>query len=189
YAKLTLKDELVKSTVPDDPYLGKELYRYFPPTLVESFPQAVSGHRLRREIIATVLANAMINRGGPSFVNEITTATSADAGQVAAAYAAARDAFGLQDINAAIDALDNATPAETQLDLYAEVEALVTRATLWFLRNESFDEGLQPLIDRYAAGIAEIGAGLANFATADMVQSVEARVAAFEEGGVPRELA
>src|SRR5690606_22165365 len=100
YAKLALKDELVKSAVPDDPYLSKELYRYFPPALVESFPQAVSGHRLRREIIATILANAMINRGGPAFVNEITTATSASAGRVAAAYAAARDAFGLQDINA-----------------------------------------------------------------------------------------
>ena len=63
--------------------------------LVETFPDAVTGHRLRREVIATVLANAMINRGGPAFVNEMMAATSADAGQVAAAYAAARDAYGL----------------------------------------------------------------------------------------------
>ena len=106
YAKNTVFADLLESRVPDDMYLSRELYRYFPQKLVDNFLEAVTGHRLRREVIATVLSNAMINRGGPAFVNEIMAATSADAGQVAAAYAAARDTFGLQEFNAAIDALD-----------------------------------------------------------------------------------
>src|SRR5262249_13991940 len=68
YAKLALKDELLDSTVPDDPYLGRELGRYFPKPVSERFRDAVTTHRLRREIIATQLANSMINRGGPSLV-------------------------------------------------------------------------------------------------------------------------
>src|SRR5688500_16595177 len=131
----------------------------------------------------------MINRGGPAFVNEIMTATSADAGQVAAAYAAARDAFGLQEFNAAIDALDAQLPGNTQVRLYMEVEALVTRETVWFLRNESFDRGLQALIDRYATGIAEIRAMLPGLVTPYLAQSIETRAAAFEQGGAPREIA
>ena len=69
YAKLTLYAELLSSPVPDDPYLAKELYRYFPETLRARYPEPWTDHRLRREVIATVLSNAMINRGGPAFVS------------------------------------------------------------------------------------------------------------------------
>ena len=115
----------MESDVTDDLYLSRELYRYFPPKLVETFRPAVAGHRLRREVIATVLSNAMINRGGPAFVNEIESATSADTGQIAAAYAVARDAFGLQEINATLDA--DSRPGKTQIELYAAVEAAGAR--------------------------------------------------------------
>jgi glutamate dehydrogenase len=189
YAKNTVFADLLESRVPDDMYLSRELYRYFPQKLVDNFLEAVTGHRLRREVIATVLSNAMINRGGPAFVNEIMAATSADAGQVAAAYAAARDTFGLQEFNAAIDALDAQLPGNTQVRLYMEVEALLARETLWFLRNESFEAGLLALVERYADGIAEIRAMLPGLVTPYLAQSIEARAAAFEQGGAPREIA
>ena len=46
YAKLTLYGDLLESSVPDDPYLGRELQRYFPSQLVERFPDALEHHRL-----------------------------------------------------------------------------------------------------------------------------------------------
>ena len=49
--------------------------------IVEQFPDALEHHRLRREIIATQLANSMINRGGPSFVVRIADQTGARAGE------------------------------------------------------------------------------------------------------------
>jgi len=188
YAKNTVSAELVGSRALEDVYLGRELFRYFPDKLVEAFRETISSHRLRREVIATVLANAMINRGGPAFVHEITEATSADVGQVAAAYAAARDAFGLTDLNSALDALDTLVPGDTQNRLYAEVETLLTRATLWLLRNESFDDGLQPLVERYRRGIDQIRAALPGLVPPDLLASIEARAAAFEAGGAPREI-
>src|SRR5690606_9658066 len=87
YAKLTLFDDLMAGTAIDDPYLAGELFRYFPEKLHQAYSDAVESHRLKREVIATVLANAMINRGGPAFVSELTAATSASAGEVALAYA------------------------------------------------------------------------------------------------------
>src|SRR5260370_15813736 len=65
YAKLTLYDDLLASGVPDDPYLARELSHYFPREVRDKFPDSVEFHRLRREIISTHLANAVINRGGP----------------------------------------------------------------------------------------------------------------------------
>ena len=69
YAKLTLFDDLLAGTSIDDPYLAGELFRYFPQKLHETYPEAIDTHRLKREVIATVLANAIVNRSGPAFVS------------------------------------------------------------------------------------------------------------------------
>ncbi|SFV35623.1 glutamate dehydrogenase [Devosia crocina] len=157
YAKLTLFDDLVAGSAIDDPYLAKELFRYFPDTLYERFPEAIENHRLRREVIATVLANAVINRGGPAFVCELMAATSASAGDVALAYAAVRDVYGLPALNAAIDALDTRVPGAVQLALYAQVAALLRRETLWFLRNGNIGSGdVAGTVRRFSAGVTTL---------------------------------
>ena len=110
YAKLTLYDDLLESAVPDDPYLARELGRYFPKAIAERFPDALEHHRLRREIIATQLANSMINRGGPSLIVRIADQTGAAPAAIASAFAAVRDSYGMTALNAAIDGLDNRIP-------------------------------------------------------------------------------
>ena len=82
YAKLSLYADLLESTVPDDPYLGARAWRAISrAAIAEQFPDALEHHRLRREIIATQLANSMINRGGPSLVVRIADQTGAIAGR------------------------------------------------------------------------------------------------------------
>ena len=107
------------------PISARELGRYFPAAIVEQFPDALEHHRLRREIIATQLANSMINRGGPSLVVRIADQTGASAASIAAAFAAVRDSYGMTALNAAIDALDNKIPGKLQLELYAAVQDLL----------------------------------------------------------------
>ncbi|WEK02695.1 MAG: NAD-glutamate dehydrogenase [Candidatus Devosia phytovorans] len=154
YAKLTLYADLLEGVSIDDQYLAGELYRYFPETLHRTYPEAVAQHRLKREVIATVLANAMINRGGPAFVSELTAATSASPGEVALAYAATRDVYGLTALNGAIDALDGVVSGDVQLGLYAEVADLLMQESLWFLRNADVTQGLVSLVERHAAGVS-----------------------------------
>jgi glutamate dehydrogenase len=189
YAKNTLETDLLDSPVLDDLYLGKELYRYFPEILANTYPDSITNHRLRREVIATVLANAMLNRGGPSFVDDMVRTTSADAGQVASAYAAARDVYGLIELNAQVDALDGKVPGEMQLALYAEVRNLVVKETLWFLRNTTATEGLGAIIERYHDGVAAVR----QLMTALVPKSASAAIAAqakdYADAGVSRELA
>ncbi len=188
YAKLTLFDDLMAGTAIDDPYLAGELFRYFPETLHRTYEAAVQKHRLKREVIATVLANAMINRGGPAFVSELTAATSSSAGEVVLAYAAVRDAYGLTSLNLAIDALDGQVPGAVQLALYAQVEALLRQETLWFLRNGSVSEGLADTVARHKAGVdllASTGGLLPN----GQAQELDVRVKSLAAHGVPAELA
>ncbi|MBN9316596.1 MAG: NAD-glutamate dehydrogenase [Devosia sp.] len=189
YAKNTANEQLLATGVPDDPYLGRELYRYFPERLIETFEDTVTNHRLRREVIATVLSNAMINRGGPAFVTEMMAASSADAGQVAAAYAAARDVYDTPELNRDVDALDGKLPGREQLQLYAETQALLKRGTLWFLRNGRFEHGLRPLVDRYRDGIAELRAMIGGLLGPWLEAGVADRATRLETAGTPRELA
>ena len=190
YAKLSLHDELLASAVPDDPYLSRELERYFPAPLRDRFPDAVAGHRLRREIIATQLANAIVNRGGPAVVTRLVDETGATAPTIAAAYAATRDSFGLVELNGGIDALDGRVRGALQLDLYGRVQDLTLSRAVWFIRNVDFTErGLDEVVGLYGRGIRDVEAGL------DATLSQEARRGRAERteplvaAGVPAELA
>ena len=156
YAKLTLYDDLLESSAPDEPYFYKELDRYFPDAIRTQYPDAIASHRLRREIIATGLANAIINRGGPSVVRRVRDRTGCDIAMVAHAYAAVRDSFGLIDINAALDGLDNKLAGQRQLALYATLQELLISQLVWFVRNLPADAPLEATIQHYANGIATV---------------------------------
>ncbi|WP_134500929.1 NAD-glutamate dehydrogenase [Microvirga pakistanensis] len=190
YAKLSLHDELLDSAVPDDPYLGKELERYFPAAMRERFPDAIAHHRLRREIIATQLANAIINRGGPTMVARLVDQTGADAPTIAAAYAATRDSFGLTEMNVAIDALDGVVPGKLQLRLYGELQDLLMNRIVWFIRNVDFSShSLDTIIGAYRAGIAEVERSLPETLSPEALAALNARAKALMDQGTPEDLA
>ncbi len=189
YAKLALKDELLESTVPDEPYLGRELGRYFPPAVSERFPDAVAAHRLRREIIVTQLANSMINRGGPTLVVRIADQTGATAVGIASAFAVVRDSFGMTALNGEIDALDGRIAGKLQLDLYAAVQDLLLDRIVWFLRNVDLTQGLAAVIAHYRGGIETMRAALVDVLPPDAAAARDARAAELNRAGVPDDLA
>ena len=160
YAKLDLYDDLLASTVPDDPYLARELTRYFPRAIQDRFPDAVESHRLRREIIATGLANSIINRGGPGFVVRLADQTGADIATIASAFAAVRDSYGMTALNTAIDALDTRVPGSAQLEHYAAIQDLLIDRVVWFIRNVDLSKGLADVVAHHRQGIEAVAAAL-----------------------------
>ncbi len=160
YAKLTLYDDLLVTGVPDDPYLARELSQYFPREIRDKFPTAVEFHRLRREIIATTLANAVINRGGPACVVRLIDETDADIPTIVMAYVAVDECYGLKLLNDAIDALDACVDGQVQLSLYASVQDLLLSRMVWYVRNVDFRDGLEAVVARFGPAIRQIVAGL-----------------------------
>jgi len=189
YAKLALKDELMASDVPDDPYLGRELVRYFPRAILERFPDAPQRHRLRREIIATQLANSIINRGGPSFAARIEDQTGAPAAKIAAAFAAVRDSYEMSALNAGIEQLDNKVPDKLQRELFIAVQDLLGDRLVWFLRNGDFSQGLAAIVEHYRQGIAAVEAALEHALVPEAAAARAAREAELTRQGVPEALA
>jgi len=160
YAKLVLFDDILDSPLPDDAYLARELEAYFPRQLNQRFPEEVRSHRLRREIIATALANSVINDGGPAFVSRLQDEVGTSPETLVAAYVVARDSFGFTALNHLVDSLDNRIPSALQINLYRELQQLLRLQTMWFLRNEQGHPQLEALIEQYRSGIEKVAAAL-----------------------------
>ncbi len=105
YGKLDLFDDIVASQAPDDPWFEATLKGYFPPALGQ-YGDAMQQHRLKREIIATVLDNQMINMCGPTFPSRLRAAAGCDTTALVIAFAAAREILGVDALWDQVSALD-----------------------------------------------------------------------------------
>jgi glutamate dehydrogenase len=189
YAKLALHEDLLHSDVPDDPHLARELGRYFPQSIWSHFPDAFERHRLRRHIIATQLANSMINRGGPPIVVRLADQTGASADRIAAAFAAVRDSFRLTALNTSIEALDNKVSSTVQLELFTAVQNLLLDRIVWFLRNVDVRQGLGGIVDHYRIKIATVSGGLDQYLPQEAQRVRDAAVLKMTSEGVPEPVA
>ncbi len=149
YAKISLFNDLLDDPLVDDAYFTDELMGYFPKTMHELAAEDIQGHKLRREIISTLLSNDMVNRSGSAFASQMSDETGLGSGAVARAHIMARDVFRLPELGASVDRLDNKVPVAFQGKLYLNVQNLLRRHTLWFLRNGSGIEDLHDTVTGY----------------------------------------
>ncbi len=188
YAKMTIDAELLPSPLPDDPELKADLLRYFPEPLVKRYRSAIEKHQLRREIIATHVANSLVNRAGITFANEMAERSGRGIADIAHAYAITREVFDLRPLWQAIEALDNTVPTALQYEMLRRVGRLLERATLWFLRS-GLALDLRALSAQFAPGIATIDKRLAGLLPAAEAAALAARAAALAARGAPDALA
>ncbi|MEO1198882.1 MAG: NAD-glutamate dehydrogenase [Pseudomonadota bacterium] len=189
YAKIELYQDLLDSTIPDDAYFEREVGRYFPQVLNERYPEALQTHRLRREIISTMLSNSMINRGGPTFMTRIGEETGAGVPEIATAFALARDSYRMTELNGALDALDTKIPGMVQLSLHAEVQDLLVRSVAWFLSNRRPDLALSDEIGHYRDAFHLLGPKLGDLLCNEAREAMQAKRQSLLDQGVPEMLA
>ncbi|HEX2836429.1 MAG TPA: NAD-glutamate dehydrogenase [Thermoanaerobaculia bacterium] len=189
YAKLVLYEDLLKSDLPDDSQLVDDLVRYFPDEIQGRFRDAVGRHRLRREIIATVVTNAMINRVRPTFAWQVCDDTSKPSADVARAFIIMRDSFDLRSIWDEIEALDNKLPATVQLDMMIAVARLLERAILWLLRSNYEKLDIAAYVNEFRPRIEAIQKNLEQILPSTLLSRVTVRQAELTADGIPEELA
>ena len=189
YAKITLYDDLLASSVPDDGYLARELFRYFPQQMAATYSEEITSHRLRREIIATMLANSIINRGGPTFLTRLMDQTGATSAEIAQCFVAVRNSFDLTDLNTEIDQLDNAIDGEIQLELYSAVQNLLLEQVVWFKRNVGFDRGISDVVERFGTGVKDLRPALKSLVSENQATELDRQVRHYMDNNVPEALA
>ncbi|TXK65675.1 NAD-glutamate dehydrogenase [Alkalisalibacterium limincola] len=153
YAKLVAFDQLLHSDVPEDPYLSRELLRYFPQPLQERFADLMEDHRLRREIIATAVTNSTINRMGATFLMRMQEDTGQSPAQIAKAYTITREVLDARELWAQIDELDLRVPESSQIDALQRIWALQRGMTRWLLNRPGQSLGIADQVERYKPGM------------------------------------
>ncbi|MBB5988004.1 NAD-glutamate dehydrogenase [Sphingobium lignivorans] len=118
-AKLALQDAIEKSNLASDPVLTSDLIRAFPPRMREEEADAIEAHQLRCEIIATKLANRIVNRLGVILPFTLAEEASCTLDEIARAFVIAEQLF---DVRALWDDIDAAKLSEqARLALYRQV--------------------------------------------------------------------
>jgi glutamate dehydrogenase len=155
----------------------------------KKFADLLANHPLRREIIATYVANTVVNRTGPAFVASVQENTGAAAADVARAYLVSREAFRAAELWAEVDALDTCIAAELQTEMRLDILALIKRGTRWFLRYGPSEDGIDAAVATYAPGIARLDKGLDRLLPDARRQTRDARAEHYVDNGAPAELA
>jgi glutamate dehydrogenase len=187
YGKTTLVDDLLETDFPDDPQLAEDLFAYFPRVLVERFRAGILAHRLRREIVATVAANDLVNRAGIAFARELGELTGRGPGEVTRAYMIARRIYDLDQFWEDVNGLDATVPAAVQHEMLLAAGRVVERATAWFLRNPTLDIAAET--HDFRAGVAALAEGIAGIVPESHHIALSQRAGALESHGVPPAIA
>jgi glutamate dehydrogenase len=188
YAKMSLDEELLQSDLPDAPELEAELRHYFPATLRERFAAPIAAHPLRREIVATILANDLVNRAGLTFVSDLTARTGRAPADIVRAYRIVREVFALPPLWAAIETLDNRVAASVQYRMLLDVAGLVEHAALWLLRGaKRLDMSIE--IARLTPPVTHLAEAVAGLLPSGERTLYDQRVAALAAADVPAPIA
>ena len=156
YDKIVIFNQLLDSDVPEDPFLCKELQRYFPKPLQDKYAQYMQNHRLRREIIATAVTNSLVNRMGSTFLLRMQEDTGESPAQIAKAYAIIREAMQARTLWTEIDSLDYVVSEQVQLQALTGIWHLQRNLTRWLLTRPGQLLDIARMVERYQQPLSNL---------------------------------
>ncbi|NIA27452.1 MAG: NAD-glutamate dehydrogenase, partial [Desulfobulbaceae bacterium] len=170
YAKIDLYNGLIESGQTLEDFLVVDPLRYFPPVLRRRYADFLPGHRLSRQILATLIANDLVNRMGPSFVKRIQADTGADIVTVARAYTIARQVCRAGSLLKTIEGLDHEIPATVQMKMMFEVSRTLRHASYWLIERFGKKLAIEATVDRLKTGMTSV------YTRSGSVMSTSARI-------------
>ena len=189
YSKLVLFDDLVSSDLPDDPHLEATLQNYFPTRMQKSHGELIKTHQLRREIIATEIANEVVNRGGPSVISRFEDATGLLPSVICRSHLIVRDGLGTDTIQAAIDALDNKATGDVQMQLYTELAEGYRLSVGQHLKVAQHEGPIADAVVALQQAHKKVSPSLKKILPPYLVEWSNDRRAKFESNGLPKAVA
>ncbi|HMW47900.1 MAG TPA: NAD-glutamate dehydrogenase, partial [Cellvibrionaceae bacterium] len=188
YAKVMLKDVLLAPGIYNDPYLAQVALGAFPASLQSRFADALGRHRLRPQLVATQLANEMVNNLGITTPQRLKETSGANWEELAKAYTAAREVLQFGRFQALL--MDSPQfPAAQQMAWFAAMSRRLRRLTRWYLRAGT--QALETQVASHRAGLQAVNHALRNFSAEQLpaLNGYQSRVLALIDAGVPEDLA
>jgi glutamate dehydrogenase len=163
YGKMTLKELLAVDAISEDPFHHAHLVQYFPSKLRGHYESRLNEHPLRKEIIATSLANQIVNEVGCNFTSRLQEETGCEVVEIVNAYSAARVIFKLDQTMEQVRLLDNVASSQSQYEVFNALRRMMRRTTRWLLRNHMGKQSAAELIALYQTDVEVISHDLDKF--------------------------
>ena len=148
YGKTHIKRELLETSIPDDPVIAEAVLSPFPAAMLARFEPLIRGHRLRREIIATEVANDIVHHMGISFVTHVGEYVNAPVEDAVRAYFAAAEIFAIRERYRALEA-DTTLTTTAKNEAMLELIRLGRRASRWLLRHHREARDIRALVTHF----------------------------------------
>ncbi|WP_280308558.1 NAD-glutamate dehydrogenase [Nocardia neocaledoniensis] len=187
HVKLGLKADLLDTDLPDSVYFARRLPLYFPTPLRERFGTEIKKHRLRREIVTTMLVNEVVDYGGITYAHRLNEEVGASTSDTVRAFAAATEIFELHDVWARIRTAD--APAGVCDLLELESKRTLDRASRWLLSNRPQPIAVGAEINRYHSRVQELAPQVPGWLRGHHVTSLTQGAAELIARGAPTDLA
>ena len=189
HTKISASEDVIASTLPDDPYLRRVLTAYFPAQLRERFADLMETHRLRREIITTSAVNEMIDTSGTTFLFRLVEETGASVPDLTRAWMVAREVFDMPTFWAQVEELEGQISLAAQITLLLEGRKLTERAARWLLHNRRPPFDIAATVGFFADGVRTVRSALPKTLTGRDLSGFEGRRDSYLALGVPLDLA
>lgn len=187
HVKLTLKEEMLTTELPELDVFASRLPQYFPTPLRERFTPEIRTHQLRREIVATMLINDLVDTGGISYAFRIAEDVGVGPIDAIRTYVATDAIFGVGHVWRRIRAADIPVALSDRMTL--DLRRLIDRAGRWLLNYRPQPLAVGAEINRFAAQVKALTPRMSEWLRGDDKAIVEQEVADFVSQGAPRDLA
>ncbi|MHC6218984.1 NAD-glutamate dehydrogenase [Arthrobacter sp. MMS24-S77] len=188
YAKIELARELTEGGLADDPWFSQTLREYFPRQLSERFGDDLSTHPLRRQIVATVVANDMINLGGIAFAFRAMEETTVSAAAVARGFVVMRHIWDLDSVTEALARVPASIPKEHVCAVALDMRRLLDRSTRWYVTHDFRDKPIADAFARLERPMSLVRANFTSFLHGINLAHSLNRLAHTDSVGLPHDL-
>jgi glutamate dehydrogenase len=155
-AKLSLQDAAEELRLAEEPLMHEQLLAAFPAPLREAHRDALLRHRLGNEIVATKVANRIVNRLGPSIALDLTEEEGSSLSQVVAAFLTAERLLKLDLLWKRIE--EAPVSEAVRLDLFAMAAQSVRSHMSDILRAGGGETNVSELVALLEPGLTKIDA-------------------------------
>ncbi|NKY49176.1 NAD-glutamate dehydrogenase domain-containing protein, partial [Nocardia vermiculata] len=187
HVKLALKAELLESDLPDSAHFAARLPDYFPEALRSRFGAAIKRHRLRQEIVTTMVVNEMVDLGGITYAHRLNEEIGASTSDVVRAFTATSQIFDLHALWERIRAVEVPTAVKDELEL--ETKRTLDRASRWLLTNRPQPVAVGAEIHRYSGAVRELAPKVPGWLRGHHLDTQSEASAKIVSRGVPEDLA
>jgi glutamate dehydrogenase len=189
YTKIHIKQEILKSSLPEDIYLNQIIETAFPSSVRKKYKSAMNLHRLKRDIVATQLSNQVVNEMGITFVYRLQMETGAAVEEIIRAYSVASRIFDIHSLQEIILSLNFKVSMQDQYNMLFNLRNLINLSARWFLHNNHLKSDLKELIDHYTKHIKTLEKIIPDLMSGLTKHYFETLTSEFLTAGLPAEIA